>query len=80
MGFERYESRFQAGEILANEINLKNEDLYYSMIRNPTRFFCFAVPNGGVPVVEGFCSKFNMGYDMLIVRKIETRNTPPLDQ
>ena len=71
MGFERYESRFQAGEILAEEIKHKNEDLYDSIIRDPTRFFCFAIPNGGVPVVEGFCSKFNIGYDMLIVRKIK---------
>ncbi len=71
MGFERYESRFQAGEILAGEIKRKNEDLYDFIIKNPNQFFCFAIPNGGVPVVEGLCSQFNTGYDMLIVRKIK---------
>ena len=71
MGFERYESRFQAGEILAEEIKQKNEDLHNLIMKNPTQFFCFAIPNGGVPVVEGLCSKFNIGYDMLIVRKIK---------
>jgi len=71
MGFERYESRFQAGEILAEEIKQKNEDLYNLIIRNTSQFFCFAIPNGGVPVVEGLCSKFDIGYDMLIVRKIK---------
>jgi len=71
MGFERYESRVQAGEILAEEIKQKNEDLHNLIMKNPTQFFCFAIPNGGVPVVEGFCSKFNIGYDMLIVRKIK---------
>ena len=71
MGFERYESRVQAGEILAEEIKQKNEDLHNLIMKNPTPFFCFAIPNGGVPVVEGLCSKFNIGYDMLIVRKIK---------
>ena len=71
MGFERYESRVQAGEILAEEIKQKNEDLHNLIMKNPTQFFCFAIPNGGVPVVEGLCSKFNIGYDMLIVRKIK---------
>jgi len=71
MGFERYESRVQAGKILAEEIKQKNEDLHNLIMKNPTQFFCFAIPNGGVPVVEGLCSKFNIGYDMLIVRKIK---------
>lgn len=71
MGFERYESRIQAGEILADEIKRKNEDLYDFIIKNPTRCFCFAIPNGGVPVVEGLCSKLDIGYEMLIVRKIK---------
>lgn len=71
MGFERYESRFQAGEILAEEIKQKKEDLHNYIMKNPNLFFCFAIPNGGVPVVEGLCSKFNIGYDMLIVRKIK---------
>ena len=71
MGFERYESRFQAGEILAEVIKKQNEALHEFVMKNPDQFFCFAIPNGGVPVVEGLCSKFNIGYDMLIVRKIK---------
>jgi putative phosphoribosyl transferase len=71
MGFERYESRFQAGEILTEAIKTENESLFNTIIKNPDRYFCFAIPNGGVPVAEGLCSKFNVGYDLLIVRKIK---------
>ena len=71
MLFERYESRFQAGEILAEVIRKENENIYNFIINNPKQFFCFAIPNGGVPVAEGLCSKLNIGYDMLIVRKVK---------
>ena len=71
MGFERYESRFQAGEILTELIIKENEALFNSILKNTEKFFCFAIPNGGVPVAEGLCSKFNIGYDLLIVRKIK---------
>ncbi|MFX1392793.1 MAG: phosphoribosyltransferase [Promethearchaeota archaeon] len=65
MKFESYESRIKAGEILAE---LVKENL---ILEEPKNYFCFAIPNGGVPVAEGFCSKFNIKYDMLIVRKIK---------
>ncbi|TFG15389.1 MAG: phosphoribosyltransferase [Promethearchaeota archaeon] len=71
MGFERYESRFQAGEILTELIKKQNESLFDSILQNPGNYFCFAIPNGGVPVAEGWCSKFNIEYDLLIVRKIK---------
>ncbi|MFX1339906.1 MAG: phosphoribosyltransferase [Promethearchaeota archaeon] len=71
MGFERYESRFQAGELLAELIEQKKEKIHNFAIKNPNQFFCFAIPNGGVPVVEGLCSKLGIGYDLLIVRKIK---------
>ena len=71
MGFERYESRFQAGEILTEFIKKQNESLFDSIQQNPGNYFCFAIPNGGVPVTEGFCSKFKINYDIVIVRKIK---------
>ncbi|MFX0187910.1 MAG: phosphoribosyltransferase [Candidatus Hodarchaeota archaeon] len=71
MKFERYESRFKAGEILAKLIKEKDKALFNLLLECPKKFFCFAIPNGGIPVTEGFCSKFNIKYDMLIVRKIK---------
>ena len=71
MRFPRYESRFKAGELLAEFIEKENKNLYKSLVDNNSQFFCFAIPNGGVPVTEGFCSKFNLNYDILIVRKIK---------
>lgn len=71
MQFQKYQSRIKAGEILAEEIKDKNKQLYSQMIEDPANFFCFAIPNGGVACAEGFCSHFNMNYDMLIVRKIK---------
>ena len=71
MKFERYDTRFKAGEILAELIKEKDIELYNSILKKSKNFFCFAIPNGGVPVAEGFCSKFNIKYDMLIVRKIK---------
>ena len=69
--FKRYESRFQAGEILADLIQEDDKALYDLIIEKPHEFFGFAIPNGGVPVAEGFCSKLKTNFDMLIVRKIK---------
>jgi len=71
MDFERYESRFQAGEILTELIKKEIEPIFNSILKNSEKYFCFTIPNGGVPVAEGLCSKFNVGYDLLIVRKIK---------
>ncbi len=71
MKFERFDSRFKAGEILAELIKEKDIELYDSIVKKSNNFFCFAIPNGGVPVAEGFCSKLKINYDMLIVRKIK---------
>ncbi|TXT54012.1 MAG: putative phosphoribosyl transferase [Promethearchaeota archaeon] len=76
MVFERYDSRFEAGTRLAKEIEDKNKLLYQKLKENPSNFFCFAIPNGGVPVAEGFCSKFNLKYELLIVRKIKIPYNP----
>lgn len=71
MNFKRYASRFEAGEVLADLIKKEKESLYDQLLKNPENFFCFAIPNGGIPVAEGFCSKLNIRYDMLIVRKMK---------
>jgi predicted phosphoribosyltransferase len=71
MRIPKYESRFKAGELLAEYIKRENEDLNKTIIKEQNQFFCFAIPNGGVPVTEGFCSKYNLNYDILIVRKIK---------
>ncbi len=68
---KRYESRFQAGKILVEFINSQSKKLRQELIDNPNIFFCFAIPNGGVPVTEGFCSHLILKYDILIVRKIK---------
>ena len=71
MKFVRYESRFQAGEILAELICNENEELKKKIKENPNDFFCYAIPNGGIPVAEGYCKALNMKYDLIIVRKIK---------
>lgn len=71
MKFERYDSRSKAGEIITELIKEKEKQLFNLILENSEHFFCFAIPNGGIPVAEGFCSKFNIKYDMLIVRKIK---------
>ena len=71
MVFKRYETRFKAGEKLSEFIKAKDIELFNYMKENPENHFCYAVPNGGVPVTEGFCSGFNINYDLLIVRKIK---------
>jgi len=71
MTFKRYESRFEAGQLLAEFIEKQDSTLEKLISENPNNFFCFAIPNGGVPIAEGFCSKFNINYDVLIVRKVK---------
>lgn len=74
MNFQRYESRFQAGQLLANFILQQPKmDLHLS---NENAAFCFAIPNGGVPVAEGFCSSLKIPYDILIVRKVKIPYNP----
>jgi len=67
----KYESRFKAGELLAEFVERENKYLNKNLVEDKNQFFCFAIPNGGVPVTEGFCSKYNLNYDILIVRKIK---------
>ncbi|MFX0042269.1 MAG: phosphoribosyltransferase [Candidatus Hodarchaeota archaeon] len=71
MKFHRYESRFKAGEILAEFIKEEAKVLNHLINQDPNYFFCFAIPNGGISVTEGYCSQFNIKYDILIVRKIK---------
>jgi putative phosphoribosyl transferase len=74
--FERYESRFEAGQILSKFVEKRNSTLGISIKNNPSSFFCFCIPNGGVSVAEGFCSEFNISYDILIVRKVKIPYNP----
>jgi len=71
MKFVPYESRIKAGEILANFISENDTTLYKLVNEKSDRFISFAIPNGGVPVVEGFCRKLKINYDLIIVRKIK---------
>ena len=71
MKFVRYENRFQAGEILTEQINKEKSVLYQEILNDPESFFCFAIPNGGIPVAEGLCSKFRLNYSLIIVRKVK---------
>lgn len=71
-----YESRFSAGKILA-QLLIKNHTMISDDItKNPARYYAFAIPNGGVPVTEGFCNVLNISYDLLIVRKIKIPYNP----
>jgi predicted phosphoribosyltransferase len=69
--FQKYLSRVRAGEMLVELIKEQNLQLYDEILQKPNDYFCFAIPNGGVPVVEGFCSLLNIKYDIAIVRKIK---------
>ncbi|TXT63752.1 MAG: putative phosphoribosyl transferase [Promethearchaeota archaeon] len=71
MSFKRYDSRVQAGKILVEFINNETKEVFNYITNNPHQCFCFAIPNGGVPVAEGFCSELGLNYDLLIVRKIK---------
>jgi len=66
-----YESRLIAGEILAEFTLNSGKSFTKELVQNPNNFFCFAIPNGGAPVVEGFCRMLNIKFDLLIVRKIK---------
>ena len=71
MSFIPYESRYKAGEILAGLHKNKN-----SMEVNDFNSIVFTIPNGGVPVAEGFCRMLNIKYNLLIVRKIKIPYNP----
>ena len=71
MVIERYETRFKAGQALSEIIKNDNSELFTNLIEYPDESFCFAIPNGGVPIAEGFCNRFNLKYDLIIVRKIK---------
>ncbi|MFX1480410.1 MAG: phosphoribosyltransferase [Promethearchaeota archaeon] len=71
MSFQKYKSRNQAGIILAEFILNKDKQISDLLLEKKSNFYCFAIPNGGVPVTEGFCSRLSLKYDILIVRKIK---------
>ncbi|MFW9828102.1 MAG: phosphoribosyltransferase [Candidatus Thorarchaeota archaeon] len=71
MHFAKYETRFKAGELLANFVLKKSNSFKNLSLEEKDKFFCFAIPNGGVSVTEGFCSRLEIAYDILIVRKIK---------
>lgn len=71
MKFEKYKSRLQAGNTLAEYIVKNNLEFSRILKKDPDNFFVFAIPNGGIPVAEGFCEKFNLIYDIIIVRKLK---------
>lgn len=71
MKFIPYESRFKAGEILAEFILSQNPVMKKIISNKIEKVFLFAIPNGGVPVAEGFCNVLNINFDVLIVRKIK---------
>ena len=76
MTFIPYESREKAGELLANFILHKKSTLFNLIQENSKNFFVFTIPNGGVPVAEGFCQKLILRYEILIVRKIKIPYNP----
>jgi putative phosphoribosyl transferase len=71
MKYSPYESRQKAGEVLAEFILKFNNEISKTLEKNPTEFFLFAIPNGGVPVAEFFCQSLKIKYDLLIVRKLK---------
>lgn len=66
-----YESRLKAGELLAEFALNQNPALKNNISEKNEDVFLFAIPNGGVPVAEGFCKVFGSKYDILIVRKVK---------
>ena len=71
-----YESRFSAGKIIATLILKHHKQISEDIRSKSDSFYAFAIPNGGVPVAEGFCSVLNIYYDLLIVRKIKIPYNP----
>jgi len=76
MEFFPYESRFKAGEILARFVLKENKEIKNQVESKSNDFFVFAIPNGGVPIAEGFCNVFDIKYDLMIVRKIKIPFNP----
>jgi putative phosphoribosyl transferase len=66
-----YESRYKAGEILADYLQEN-----YSIELDNSNSIVFTIPNGGVPVAEGFCNTLNINYFLIIVRKIKIPFNP----
>jgi predicted phosphoribosyltransferase len=66
-----YESRLSAGKILVKSLEKTNKNIKQIINVNPDDFSVFAIPNGGVPVAEGFCTSTKISYELLIVRKIK---------
>jgi len=71
-----YKSRFAAGEILGKLRLNKDKEISEDISKKEENYYAFAIPNGGVPVAEGFCSVLNIYYDLLIVRKIKIPYNP----
>ncbi|MFX1288321.1 MAG: phosphoribosyltransferase [Promethearchaeota archaeon] len=71
MKFIPYESRFKAGELLASFVLNQNPSMKKIIEDENEKVHLFAIPNGGVPVAEGFCNELSVGFDVLIVRKIK---------
>lgn len=71
-----YESRFKAGEILAEFVLGLNPVIKQIITKKIERIFLFSIPNGGVPVAEGFCKILKINFDILIVRKIKIPHNP----
>ncbi|MFX1455446.1 MAG: phosphoribosyltransferase [Promethearchaeota archaeon] len=66
-----YKSRTEAGKRIVEFILEQNSEFYTQILNNQEDFFCYCIPNGGVSVAEGFCSRLNLYYDIIIVRKIK---------
>ena len=71
MSFSMYKSRVEAGHLLAKFVETNDSALSKQIKNAPNEYFCFTIPNGGVPVAEGLCTALNLNYDLLIVRKIK---------
>jgi len=65
MKFIPYESRFRAGEILAEFVLSQNPVIKKIISSKIEKVFLFAIPNGGVPVAEGFCNVLNINFNVL---------------
>ncbi|MEJ2252297.1 MAG: phosphoribosyltransferase family protein [Candidatus Lokiarchaeota archaeon] len=76
MNYPKYPSRERAGKILAQYLEKENNTLFHKVNNNPNFGFSFAIPNGGIPVAEGFCNSLKIQYDIIIVRKIKIPYNP----
>ena len=71
-----YESRIKAGELLVQFVLKTHSEIFHDLKVNSEDIFVFTIPNGGIPVAEGFCKILNLKYDLLIVRKIKIPYNP----